>query len=105
MQLIFQLLDLHAERGLGDGASVSCMSEMQRVGQGLEITQLPQSHHSDKTRLRSCKEIRFEFIMGAARIEVVRAPTKQFGGSDILPYAAQHSHQNHRRRSPRGRVN
>jgi hypothetical protein len=59
LQLIFQLLDLHAERGLAHGASVSCLSEMQRVGQGLEITQLPQGHHCDKTGLRLCNEIRF----------------------------------------------
>jgi hypothetical protein len=64
LQLVFQLLDLHAERGLGDGASLSSLSEMQRLGQGLEITQLPQGHHGDKTRLCLCKEIRLNLSWG-----------------------------------------
>ena len=46
LELVLHLLDLHAESRLGDGASLRRLAEMQRLRQGLEITQLAKRHHS-----------------------------------------------------------
>src|SRR5262245_2531282 len=50
LQLVLELLDLHAERRLGYGAGLSRLAEMKRLGQGLEVAQLAEGYHSDKRR-------------------------------------------------------
>ena len=45
LQLVLELLDLHAERGLADGARLRGMAEMMRLGQRLEVTQLSKGNH------------------------------------------------------------
>jgi hypothetical protein len=50
-QLVLQLLDLHAERRLADGAGFRRMAEIAGFGQGLQVAQLPQRNHGDKDRL------------------------------------------------------
>src|SRR5262245_56224881 len=44
LQLVLELLDLHAEGGLGDGAGLRCLAKMQRLRQCVEIMQLAKSH-------------------------------------------------------------
>jgi hypothetical protein len=51
LELVLELLDLHAERGLADGAGLGCVAEMPGFGQGFEVTQLPQGDHTDKLGL------------------------------------------------------
>src|SRR6516225_5834951 len=51
LQLILELLDLHAECRLGDSAILRRLAEMPRRRQGFEITQLAEGHHSDNSRL------------------------------------------------------
>ena len=43
-QFAFELLNLLAERGLGDGKTLGGATEMQRLGDGGEIAQMPQFH-------------------------------------------------------------
>ena len=49
LKLVLKLLDLHAERGLGDRAGLGCPAEMEGPGQGLEVAQLAKGDH--KARL------------------------------------------------------
>lgn len=51
LQLVLELLDLHAEGGLADGAVLRRMTEMMSLGERLEISQLPERDHSYKGRL------------------------------------------------------
>ena len=51
LELVLELLDLHAERRLADGAGFRRMAEMPRFRQRFEIAQLPERDHGDKGRL------------------------------------------------------
>ena len=51
LKLVLELLDLHAERRLADGARLRRMAEMARFGQRFEIAQLPERDHDDKVTL------------------------------------------------------
>jgi len=51
LQLVLELLDLHAERRLADGTGLSGMAEMARFRQGFEVAQLSQRNHADKAPL------------------------------------------------------
>ncbi len=50
-ELVLELLDLHAERRLADGARLGSMAEMARFGQRFEVAQLPEGNHDDKVTL------------------------------------------------------
>jgi hypothetical protein len=51
LELIFELLDLHAERRLANGAGFGGMAEMASFREGFEVAQLPERNHGDKGRL------------------------------------------------------
>ena len=52
-ELLLELLDLHAERGLAHRALLRGMAEMQSFSEGFEIAELTQGDHVDKACL--CK--------------------------------------------------
>ena len=51
LELVLELLDLHAERRLADGAGLRRMAEMAGFRQRFEVAQLPERNHGDKGRL------------------------------------------------------
>ena len=73
LELVLELLDLHAERRLADRAGLRRMAEMAGFRQRFQVAQLAERDHAIRGAYASYKEIRLEIIMSRKHIQIAES--------------------------------
>jgi hypothetical protein len=74
-----ELLDLHRERRLADGAGLGGPAEMPMAGQGREVAQLPQRDHDDRISL-SWRSVNIIRSYGSSCLACARRQSRRAAG-------------------------